>query len=370
MGNLFRTQGCTTSRHLTMKFAVAIGQVAVAAAFRDLTGYSFANFEKEFSRSYSAAERSHREAVFNAKLEEVHAQNELYNAGKSTWWATVNDFSDMTEAEFSSFKGKAKGPESHATIKLGHLKAVNPTRKDWREANVVSAVKNQGGCGSCWAFAATECMESHAMIATGESSIILAPQYYVNCVQNPKSCGGTGGCEGAIAELAFNLTAQVGIPLEKDLPYKGRDASCGSYPEAITCDGYHQLSPNDPDELETALATVGPVSVSAAANWGSYGGGIYSGGCSSRSCSIDHAILAVGYDKDYWLIRNSWGSSWGEKGYIRLSRKHDRDTFTDTRPADGFACKPYPSTQTVAGESGILSDSAYPTNVRKASFTV
>jgi len=272
-----------------------------------------------------------------------------------------------SEEEFAAMKGKAPVPVAQPSIRLG--KAQNPTRKDWREDGVVSAVKDQGGCGSCWAFAATECVESHYMIATKDEAI-LAPQYYVNCVVNDKGCGGTGGCEGAIAELAFNLTAQVGIPLEKDLPYKGRDASCGSYPEAVTCDGYHHLSPNDPDELETALASVGPVAVSVAANWGRYGGGVFEGGCSSNSCSIDHAVLAVGYDQDYWLIRNSWGSSWGEKGYIRLSRTHDKDTFTDTRPADGFACKPYPATQTVAGESGVLSDSAYPTNVRKASTSV
>merc|ERR1712150_237343 len=126
-----------------------------------------------------------------------------------------------------------------------------------------------------------------------------------------------------------------------------------------------QLTANNADELETALATKGPVSVSA--NWGRYGGGVFSGGCSSNSCSIDHAVLAVGYDTDYWLIRNSWGSSWGEKGYIRLTRTADKVTYTDTRPADGFACKPYPSEQSVAGESGVLSDSAYPTGVRKAS---
>merc|ERR1712226_431793 len=74
---------------------------------------------------------------------------------------------------------------------------------------------------------------------------------------------------------------------------------------------------------------------SVAANWGSYGGGVYSGGCQSRSCSIDHAVLAVGYDTDYWLIRNSWGGSWGEKGYIRLSRNNDK--VTTLTPAQQMA---------------------------------
>jgi len=352
-----------------MKVAM-ISQIASALAFRDFTGYTFEQFQMEFKGLQSSgADNSLRRDLFHAELAKVNEQNELYKAGESTWWATVNEFSDMSNDEFNSMmKGRAPKPSlASPTIRLG--KAQNPTRKDWREAGVVTPVKNQGGCGSCWAFAATECVESHYNIASGEQAL-LAPQYYVNCVQNPDGCGGTGGCEGAIAELAFNLTAKVGIPLEKDLPYRGRDATCGSYPEAVTCDGYHHLAPNDADELETALATAGPVAVSVAANWGRYGGGIYSGGCSANSCSIDHAVLAVGYDTDYWLIRNSWGSSWGEKGYIRLTRKYDETTFINNRPADGFACKPYPATQETKGESGVLSDSAYPTNVRKASSSV
>jgi len=351
---------------------VFVGQaLLVQATVSNLAGYSFSDFEVEFEKQYSSQqERSERQTMFERELEIVQAHNAKFAAGEVSWWATVNKFSDMTEAELSSMNGRASKHGTNfpgTTVRLGNV--ANPTRKDWREQGVVSAVKNQGGCGSCWAFAATECVESHYMIAA-QDDIVLAPQYYVNCVQNPQSCGGTGGCEGAIAELAFNLTAQVGIPLETDLPYRGSDGSCGSYPEAVTCDGYHHLSANDASELETALATKGPVAVSVAANWGRYGGGVFSGGCTSSSCSIDHAVLAVGYDQDYWLIRNSWGASWGEGGYIRLTRSHDSTTYTDNRPSDGFACKPYPATQQVAGESGVLSDSAYPTNVRKASTSV
>jgi len=353
-----------------MKFFFASQAFLVQGSIRNLADYSFTDFEIEFDKQYNNDVRPLRQALFDRELEIVKAHNAKFEAGEVTWWAAINKFSDMSEEEFSSMNGLASkhGTDFHGTpVRLGAV--ANPSRKDWREQGVVSPVKNQGGCGSCWAFSATECVESHYMIAS-QDDIVLAPQYYVNCVQNPQSCGGTGGCEGAIAELAFNLTAQVGIPLEKDLPYTGRDGSCGSYPEAVTCDGYVQVPANDPSELETALATKGPVSVSVAANWGRYGGGIFSGGCSSNSCSINHAVLAVGYDQDYWLIRNSWGSSWGESGYIRLTRSHDSTTYTDTKPADGFACKPYPETQKVKGESGVLSDSAYPTNVRKVSSSV
>jgi len=340
--------------------------IATSEAFRDFTDYTFEQFQQEFKGLQASQETTMRRELFNAELAKVLEQNEMYKAGQSTWWATINQFSDLSTEEFNSMMtGKAPSLQGQPSGRLG--KAQNPSRKDWREEGVVTPVKDQGGCGSCWAFAATECVESHYNIASG-SQAILAPQYYVNCVVNENECGGSGGCQGAIAQLAFNLTAKVGIPLESDLPYEGRNGACGTYPEAVTCDGYTHLSPNDPDELETALATTGPVSVSVAANWGRYGGGVFSGGCTSSSCSINHAVLAVGYDTDYWLIRNSWGKNWGEGGYIRLSRKYDKTEFTDNRPQDGFACKPYPASQQVAGESGVLSDSAFPTNVRKASF--
>ena len=128
------------------------------------------------------------------------------------------------------------------------------------------------------------------------------------------------------------------------------------------------LQQNDANALETALANVGPVAVTVAANWASYGGGIFSGGCSNfpgSSCTLDHAVVAVGYTQDYWLVRNSWGSGWGEDGYIRLTRKHDNTTYTDTNPQDGDACEPFPSKQYPMGESGILFDTAYPVGVSK-----
>jgi len=245
----------------------------------------------------------------------------------------------------------------------------NPDAVDWRDHGVVTPVKDQGGCGSCWAFSATEVVESHYAIATGDL-LTFAPQAFVNCVQNPQQCGGTGGCEGATMELAFNLTMTMGMPLESDLPYRGRDQTCTSYKSAVTGTGYVKNPENDADALETAIATKGPVSVTVAANWGGYGGGVYSGGCNSNNCDLDHGVVAVGYSQDYWLVRNSWSTGWGEKGYIRLSRKNDAVIYTDKTPADGVACKPFPESQTPAGESGILFDTSYPTGVNAPSSSV
>lgn len=120
------------------------------------------------------------------------------------------------------------------------------------------------------------------------------------------------------------------------------------FPFLYQSSGYVKLPKNSAEALETALATVGPVAVTVAANWATYGGGIFSGGCADipgYSCSLDHAVVAVGYASDYWLVRNSWGAGWGEKGYIRLSREYDNTTFTDTHPIEGDACVPYPSRQ-------------------------
>lgn len=123
--------------------------------------------------------------------------------------------------------------------------------------------------------------------------------------------------------------------------------------------------------LETALATKGPMSVTvAASSWQLYGGGLFNR-CSKKGLfggdnTLDHGVQAVGYTKEYWIVRNSWGPGWGEKGYIRLSREPDDKTFTDKHPADGTACKPLPKSQTVGGECGVLYDTSYPTGVTAA----
>jgi len=289
--------------------------------------------------------------------------NEEYKAGKHSWYMDMNKFGDWTHEEFKTLLRRQKHtrPSKHMLTKSNATKTTaNPASIDWRTEGKVTSVKDQGGCGSCWAFSAIESVESRYAIASGNLET-LAPQAYVNCVQNPDSCGGTGGCEGATMELAFEVSTATGVPTEADYPYTASDGTCGTYPVAVKSTGYTKIAENDASALQAAVAD-GPVSVTVAASpWMFYGGGVFTG-CSGSSsgAELNHGVQVVGYTDEYWITRNSWGSSWGEDGYIMVSRAADDKTFTNNAPADGVACKPYPKTQTVGGECGILFDTSYP----------
>jgi len=355
--------------------AAVIGKAAATDALRSFENYGFQAFVAEFGKSYADSEAAKRQAIFEANLVQIKAQNELYAKGASKWFMGVNDFADLTPEEFAQMRGlrgKPKLPKGRLGSGLQNPATPNPPAFDWREKGAVTPVKNQGGCGSCWAFASAETLESFYAIASGKL-VELAPQAFVNCVQNPDSCGGTGGCSGAIPELAYNLTRDKGVPLESALPYTGRDGKCAPYTAAVKVSGYVNVPSNDALAVETALATQGPVAVAVAASpWMLYGGGVFDG-CSKQGASgsdLNHAVQLVGYglegSEGYWVIRNSWGPGWGEQGYIRISRTNDAKTFVDATPADGVACKPYPPTQTVGGECGVLFDAVYPTGASSA----
>jgi cathepsin L len=339
------------------------GVVATEATLRDYTSYSYEAYIEEFAKKYDKQDFEQRKVIFEENLDRIKQHNGEFEAGQHTWHASVNELTDLTPSEFAARRAKVYSPSGHPIV-LQVSSEPNPESIDWREKNAVTPVKNQGGCGSCWAFSATETVESAYAIASGKL-LQLAPQTYVNCVKNPNKCGGTGGCEGATMELAFNLTRDTGIALESDLPYRGTDHQCSSYKAAVKVSGYVKNPVNDAAALETAVATKGPQAITVAAGaWMIYAGGVFDG-CSSRGSGagseLDHGVQLVGYTQEYWIVRNSWGAGWGENGYIRLSRAADKKTFTDSNPKDGVACVPYPEKQTVGGECGILFDTSYPT---------
>jgi len=248
-----------------------------------------------------------------------------------------------------------------------------PKHVDWREKGVVTAVKDQGMCGSCWTFAATSAIESHYAIATGEVED-LSEQQILDCTPNPKHCGGTGGCQGGTAQLAFDqIRRQGGLSTEWTYPYRsyfGDDFdNCGfnasrTKPVATVKD-YVNLPSNDYLSLMEALAFKGPVVVSVdATNFRDYEEGVFDG-CNMEDPVINHAVVAVGYGTDdehgdYFIVRNSWGPKYGLRGYIHVKRDGEATCGVDKEPLDGSGCEGGPEAVKVCGMCGILYDNSYP----------
>ena len=339
-----------------------------------MIGYTFSAYLREFGKEYPyQGEYDLRESLFTASLNDMLAHNELYDSGSVTFSKSINQFSDMTPEEVEGFYRGYRH-----TRKLGDviwsvdnqnitLKDV-PTSYDWRDQGAITPVKNQESCGSCWAFASTETLESHHFIKNSEL-VVLAPQQLVDCTPNPDHCGGTGGCQGATAELAYTYLQKSpsGLAQESDYPYKAVDGFCKDkkVTGAATVSSFKKLTENSYEDVLNTLATVGPIAVAVdAASWSSYGGGIYTGCDTSENIDIDHLVQLVGYGEDagqkYWTVRNSWGEGWGESGYIRLERHTEEYCGQDSTPLDGSGCTGGPDVVKVCGTCGILYDTVIP----------
>jgi len=372
---------------LVVVAALLVALAAVASArtqWHQLENYSFENYEKEFLKHYeSPEEREFRRKLFEEELHRVRAHNRF---GRRSWKVGVNHFSDWTEEEFRKTLGynKAYGYSKHAPATLDASAAnaksgrVYPHSVDWRREGVVTAVKDQGMCGSCWTFASASVLESHWAIRTGQLAV-LSEQMILNCVPNPQKCGGSGGCNGGTAELAYATLASnfSGLASEWTFPYtshSGADFPCQfdpsrkGTPVVANVTGYTKLPSNAYEPLMDAVLT-GPVAISVEAMlWKNYESGVFDG-CNQTNPDIDHAVVLVGYGhdfesgNDYWLVRNSWTPSWGENGYIRILRTDYEASRCgiDLNPSDGSGCAGGPPTVNVCGTCGILFDNVLPT---------
>jgi cathepsin L len=312
------------------------------------------------------AEWEHRASLFEKRL----AEAKQHNADPSvTWKMGINQFSDWTQEERRSILGYIPAANSGPRVSAPKFNSLVPTDVDWREKGVLTAIKDQGMCGSCWAFAATEAIESSASIASGKAPDILAVEQIVQCTPNPNHCGGTGKCEGATAELAYEYVGNTtGITLQSLYPYTARDGTC-DYPSpnrrpVVKVTGYKQMKENDRNETIKAVASLGPVSVGVAADdWFSYSHGVFSGCNNHATLILDHGVQLVGYTTNpdnslTWILRNSWGSRWGENGFIRLA--DTSKCVKDPDPASGSGCKGGPPEVTVCGPCGLFYEVSWP----------
>jgi len=333
--------------------------------------YNFSHFMNEFEKKYdNEQELQFRKNVFETTLKKIH---EVNANPKMTWKAGVNEFTDRTDEEFGKQFGynKALSFKNHKTPNFKVNKqskrslADVPNIVDWRDRGVVSPVRNQGRCGSCWAFATVATVESHIAIQTGHL-LAFSEQQLVDCAPNNHHCGGVGGCEGSTQSLGMSYFHLVGgMVARDDYPYTAKDGECQSkIPKVASIDGFHQIRTNDYDAILEGLANRGPLAISVAAtSWKIYQEGVYNA-WDDCGADVNHVVVAVGYGESeegkFWIVRNSWGESWGEKGYIRLFREKDSasvNCMINNSPADGSGCD---GEITVCGICGMYMDTSYP----------
>eukprot|EP00928_Gymnodinium_smaydae_P013487 TRINITY_DN14916_c0_g2_i1.p2 TRINITY_DN14916_c0_g2~~TRINITY_DN14916_c0_g2_i1.p2 ORF type:complete len:393 (+),score=79.39 TRINITY_DN14916_c0_g2_i1:61-1239(+) len=344
---------------------------------------SFEDFVDTFGRTYARGSEEYqaRAAAFQKRMEVIKRHNSRPNR---LWTAGPSHLMDRTDEELNRMLGwrrsapEGGGEEGGWSLleESSWTQAPLLETVDWRNLSTAYDTADQGECGSCWAVAAAGMMQSRFEIQKG-SKATFSVQELVDCVPNPKACGGTGGCEGATVELAMQYVQKHGLRDADSVPYLAT-ASASPVCTKVSLASMHgkqranrravhrwnKLPENRAMPLMRAVAD-GPVAASvAASDWFFYSSGIFDG-C-GKDAVIDHAVTLFGYGQDkgkkYWLVRNSWGSSWGEQGFIRLLRhkspkEDDQFCGTDSDPKAGVACKPYPDSVRVCGMCGILYDS-------------
>lgn len=312
--------------------ALAASFAAAATADPDLLtrqNQAFDDFMKTYGRTYSSkAERSKRFEIFAQNLAKIEAQN----AKGYSYTLAVNEFADVSPEEFTATNlGMGTGGSKQLRATLGktpflgthrYSGAALPDAIDWTEQGAVNPVKNQGRCGSCWAFSSMGALEGAWQIATGKL-VSFSEQQLVDCSKEENK-----GCQGGSMELAFEYLESQHVCTEESYPYMGADGECtqksctvGIPSGAIT--GFKDVDPQDTEALKEAVAQQ-PVSVAIEADqtvFQFYQGGVIKDGCGAK---LDHGVLIVGYGTedgtDYWKVRNSWGPTWGEEGYVRVMR--------------------------------------------------
>jgi len=204
--------------------------------------------------------------------------------------------------------------------------ATLPVTVDWRTKGVVTPIKNQEACGSCWAFSAVASIEGQHALNTGKL-VSLSEQNLVDC----STAEGNEGCNGGLMDQAFEYVMKNGgIDTESSYPYEAIDDKCRykKASEGAMVGNFTDIMTGNESSLQSAVAKVGPISVAIDASQFSfqfYSSGVYDEpNCGNTMESLDHGVTAVGYGtdngKDYWLVKNSWGTQWGQMGYIQMSR--------------------------------------------------
>lgn len=321
-----------------MKLFAIIWCIAVVSAN---VSENFRDFKTKFNKVYrNEAENRYRLKVFADNVEKINQHNEEAAHGLHTFTLGVNQFADLTLHEWRetlTFKGFQDQNQFKKTKALSIKKLVDdskvPDSIDWRDEGYVTPVKDQRSCGSCWAFSTTGSMEGAVKKATGEL-VSLSEQNLVDCDDMDD------GCNGGFMENAFPwIISNGGINTEADYPYRYNPNPIECQFDAIkptyTIRDFHEILKNDETDLTEKIGTEGPVSVGIDAGQYSFQfyqeGVYYDPNCGTTDAELNHAVLAVGYgfetkagvDIPFYWVKNSWGTNWGDEGYIKMARNRD-----------------------------------------------
>ena len=281
----------------------------------------FSNFQERFSKKYNTLQEMETHfQTFRTNIRNIILHN-LDSTKNFTMG--INQFTDLTPQEFKEqFVGGMKTPlGSYGCSTYSSGATGTPSSIDWRTKGAVTSVKDQGQCGSCWTFSATGAVEGAWAISKGQL-IDLSEQELVDCATGISY--GSHGCNGGQMEGAFKFIIQNGLCSLASYPYTAKDGTCQQCSTVSHITSCSDVKPNDQVSLKAAVAKQ-PVAVAIEADtryFQSYSGGVLT----STSCgsNLDHGVLVVGYGTengiDYWLVKNSWGTSWGEKGYVKIQK--------------------------------------------------
>lgn len=292
--------------------------------------YAFVNWMKEHKRSYSASEFGARYNAFKFNMDYV----EEWNSHNSSTVLGLNNMADLTNEEYQRIYLGTRIDGTQAVLNAqpyAQTGAANAT-VDWRNSGAVTGVKDQGQCGSCWSFSSTGAIEG-AYRLKGNSLVSLSEQNLMDC----STSYGNAGCNGGEMTAAFQYVIDnKGVDTEAFYPYTAKDGTCHFSATNIgaTISAYKSVAAGSEVALAAAI-DIGPVSVAIDASkitFQLYKSGIYHDILCS-STRLDHGVLAVGYDTDYYIVKNSWGTSWGQAGYIDMSRNRNNNCGIATSAA-------------------------------------
>ncbi|KAH3762644.1 cathepsin L1 [Pelomyxa schiedti] len=274
----------------------------------------FDEWTHQYGRTYATRqERLHRYNVWRSNLQLVTDHN---SNSKNTWTLGMNQFADLTVDEY---RAMLSAPRTHAAVEaVNSVQAVTPV--DWRDQGKVCPIKNQGSCGSCWAFSAIASIESCYAIDNNVDPICLSEQQLVDCAGIKY---GDLGCGGGLPDNAFRFVMDNGCETEEEYPYTAKRGTCveDASKYVVHIGGLTDIPSGDEAALQEAVVKA-PVSVAIDASLASfqlYKDGIY---CPDKcsNVTLDHGVDVVGQNtdnkEDYYIVKNSWGTSWGIQGYI------------------------------------------------------